>query len=1252
MAELELRLRDFVSKEMKRMGRNMKKEATAMQKVWKGVSRAVVGVGLALKIAFAAAVFKGLRTGVQRAMEFSHAMQEVRTIMDETSMSFEDASSAVSDLALSLGRSEIEVSKALYQTLSAGVTDTAEAMMLLNQAGRLGVAALMTTNEAVDLLTNTFNAYGMEISERTLTATSDLMQQTIRLGKVVGPELAHSLGYVMPIASNLGVSLEELNAMLASLTLGGMNANMAATQLRQAFAQLLHPTDDAKELLHEYGLDVSAARVQAEGFLPVLRSIREAFGGNAKALQTLFPNIRGLIGIMALAGNQFEDVQRIMGEFEGAAGATEDAFDKMQNSLQVKMNKLQEAWAQAWKSIGESMLGVMEEMTPEEVDQRADAIRAIGEANAESWRILGAAISATIASIGASIKPLADLATWSTRPFIDAWEDVGDSIDKAQSGDFVGWWVSGMEALGHGIEGAAGPLRLLWEEGEKAGEVFAEWGSAFDPTIMTDAAKENINLLIEQSQEQRAYTLAIIEQERVTNDLTDAGVARRKDLEAQAAGLGDMVKQLRGTLDMMEQIKTAQAAIEGLEADIPIRAKALLRVDSDVAREAIAKIQQEVDRFVAQGGLIAHLELDVDTSSLMASEAKRLAEVESLLKKEEAAYLLMMEGRVEGASWASEEEAKLHPGAIKLHEDMLRWKQKNAEGYLADITEATVNAEKDLLDRRKFFLQLEDELGLQDSKSKKARVDEQMQLDIDLFKNKRDAAWEDLSTSEEFALMSEKLQRKTAREFRKTWDADTAYYIKLLKKRSRAQKKEFDGDIVKLKGYAEHAKEELTKLGKWSVTLGAQIGLQLREAVTDLLDFEGGLGSIESLVQPTAYQELVELNTIIAVAEQNWISLLGTTATDEEIFIARQNIDNVKEFALQEAIAAEQTERLGYALRDIKGLVGVDLAEALGTAGTSLAVLGNLYVPTAADNLRNFDAQVEQARLELAAFAKQNPGELEKIASLENLITRMGEYRKELVLAQEAEALLAENDRLKESLSDLDLSFSSIAEHWDDIGKSFKLGIQGWMESVGDLNAQIQDLAAGAMNALVSETMNFIDGTKSAKEAWKDYAKTFFKLIAEMILQLQIKKLLEGWGWAEGGTIEGGTGDGAELAMGGLVKGGVGRMIPLASGGVVSGGLGRVLPVHGYLKGGPIVDGPHVALIGEGKMNEAVVPLPDGKSIPVSMSGGGGTSISINIDAIDSGSVKTMLIDEASTLTNIIRNAMDEDRLFHTTFSR
>ena len=37
-----------------------------------------------------------------------------------------------------------------------------------------------------------------------------------------------------------------------------------------------------------------------------------------------------------------------------------------------------------------------------------------------------------------------------------------------------------------------------------------------------------------------------------------------------------------------------------------------------------------------------------------------------------------------------------------------------------------------------------------------------------------------------------------------------------------------------------------------------------------------------------------------------------------------------------------------------------------------------------------------------------------------------------------------------------------------------------------------------------------------------------------------------------------------------------------------------------------MVNGPTLGLVGEGKYNEAIVPLPDGKSIPVQMRGGGG----------------------------------------------
>jgi lambda family phage tail tape measure protein len=65
-----------------------------------------------------------------------------------------------------------------------------------------------------------------------------------------------------------------------------------------------------------------------------------------------------------------------------------------------------------------------------------------------------------------------------------------------------------------------------------------------------------------------------------------------------------------------------------------------------------------------------------------------------------------------------------------------------------------------------------------------------------------------------------------------------------------------------------------------------------------------------------------------------------------------------------------------------------------------------------------------------------------------------------------------------------------------------------------------------------------------------------------------------------------------------------------ANGGIMS--SSGALPLNAYASGG-IASGPQIALFGEGRMNEAYVPLPDGKSIPVSLQGGGGGgSITIN----------------------------------------
>ena len=65
------------------------------------------------------------------------------------------------------------------------------------------------------------------------------------------------------------------------------------------------------------------------------------------------------------------------------------------------------------------------------------------------------------------------------------------------------------------------------------------------------------------------------------------------------------------------------------------------------------------------------------------------------------------------------------------------------------------------------------------------------------------------------------------------------------------------------------------------------------------------------------------------------------------------------------------------------------------------------------------------------------------------------------------------------------------------------------------------------------------------------------------------------------------------------------------------------LPLNTYAKGG-VATGPQVAIFGEGRKNEAYVPLPDNRSIPVTLTGGGSqNNVSVNVAIDSNGGVNT-----------------------------
>jgi len=106
-------------------------------------------------------------------------------------------------------------------------------------------------------------------------------------------------------------------------------------------------------------------------------------------------------------------------------------------------------------------------------------------------------------------------------------------------------------------------------------------------------------------------------------------------------------------------------------------------------------------------------------------------------------------------------------------------------------------------------------------------------------------------------------------------------------------------------------------------------------------------------------------------------------------------------------------------------------------------------------------------------------------------------------------------------------------------------------------------------------------GASTAKEAFK----SLFTLIVQEMAKIASAKLAA--------SI-------MALPVFGLAEGGI---IPMAKGGVMK----------GYSSGGVATEPTY--LVGEGKHNEAVVPLPDGRSIPVDMKGAtGGNNISVNVN--------------------------------------
>jgi hypothetical protein len=158
--------------------------------------------------------------------------------------------------------------------------------------------------------------------------------------------------------------------------------------------------------------------------------------------------------------------------------------------------------------------------------------------------------------------------------------------------------------------------------------------------------------------------------------------------------------------------------------------------------------------------------------------------------------------------------------------------------------------------------------------------------------------------------------------------------------------------------------------------------------------------------------------------------------------------------------------------------------------------------------------------------------------------------------------------------------------------KSFGAGIDSWIEKTEEELTNFKAMAESAADGIASEFgtafSGILQGTMSLQEglgqAFTNIGAMFADMVAQMLVKWAMVQIFKSVfpGFADGGVVN-------------------------ASGG---GGAPKFGP--GFANGG-LVTGPTMAMVGEGRFNEAIVPLPNGKSIPVEMNGGAGGNIATNI---------------------------------------
>jgi TP901 family phage tail tape measure protein len=299
---------------------------------------------------------------IKLAIDFDRSFTRIAAISNTSAGAIEGMKEQVLALAGETAQSPTELADALFFLASAGL-DASEVMPALEASAKASAVGLGETADVANIVASALNAYSG--SGLTAAKATDVLVAAVREGRAEPEEFATALGRILPIASTVGVTFDQVAASMATLSNIGLDVNEATTAMRGVLQALAAPGKQAAEALDSLGLSSQQLldEISEHGIIGAIRTLDAAAkaqtttqAGYNSVLREIIPNIRSLTGVFGLTVQEGEKVDSIFKRILDSTGATGEAFQTTAESEAFQLQKAMNDLVVAGTKLGTAVL--------------------------------------------------------------------------------------------------------------------------------------------------------------------------------------------------------------------------------------------------------------------------------------------------------------------------------------------------------------------------------------------------------------------------------------------------------------------------------------------------------------------------------------------------------------------------------------------------------------------------------------------------------------------------------------------------------------------------------------------------------------------------------------------------------------------------------------------------------------------------------------------------------------------------------